>query len=217
MKDIEVTLYDIFGYVFPGAVFTAALYLLYWTIFPTSQLDLAGISGTGWTFLLMVAYVAGHLVQALTNLAFKAQDGTFPAEVVSAAQKKARDLIKPSGTGDLAPKTIFEICDHYVMQEGETATRDVYVYRKGFYRGMSAALLLLALALVVRACVPGATIALFGAERQFTLPELLVLAAGAGLFGWAFYQRYRRFERYLNNYAVYSALAIRDKGKAKDE
>jgi hypothetical protein len=229
MKDIQVTLYDVFGYVFPGAAFAAALYLFYWAVFPTYKLDLTSVTGAGWTVLLVVAYTLGHVVQALTNSmkhlcrrsavdrALGTTDEALPAEVAKAAKTKARSMIGVPEWVALKPQTVFDICDHYVMQEGQTATRDVLVYREGFYRGMAAILPLLACALVVRAFEPGDIVVKFGSafERQFMQRELAVLAVGICLVAAAFYQRYRRFEHYRINYAVYGALVIGDKEKGK--
>ncbi len=143
MKDIQVTLYDVFGYIFPGATFLAAMFLGYWTAFLPLDQDLTKLTGAGWIFVLMVAYVSGHLVQALANLVARLRPsnvdlvldpstGTIPTEVVQAAHARARALIGSPQDVNLAAQTVFEICDHYVQKEGETATRDMYVYRKGF-------------------------------------------------------------------------------------
>ena len=77
MKDIQVTLYDVFGYLFPGAIFVAALFLAYWTAFLPPHQDLTKITGAGWVFMLMVAYVSGHFVQALANLVVRLRPSTW--------------------------------------------------------------------------------------------------------------------------------------------
>lgn len=224
MKDIQVTLYDVFGYIFPGATFLAAMFLGYWTAFLPLDQDLTKLTGAGWIFVLMVAYVSGHLVQALANLVARLRPsnvdlvldpstGTIPTEVVQAAHARARALIGSPQDVNLAAQTVFEICDHYVQKEGETATRDMYVYRKGFYRGMAVALLSLAPALIARACLMGASINAFGIEHRFTVSQLLVLAIASSIFSLFFFQRYRRFGSYLVKNAVYGALVIESNNK----
>jgi hypothetical protein len=209
----------------------------------------------------MAAYVLGHLMQALTNLAVKrlptrenlALDptkGTIPTLVRQAALTRVRAfIVRPTDAdsstqtvvdvsdhfvqkegetatrdikvrasigeptqADLAPQTVFDLCDHYVQQRGETATRDVYVYREGFYRGMAGALLALGLALIVRACAPYTSIKAIGIDHNFEVSELIVLALSCCASAWLFFQRYRRFGKYLVEYAVYSALVINKKG-----
>ena len=127
---------------------------------------------------------------------------------MQAAQARAGALIgSPLGVNPAA-QTVFDICDHYVQQEGDTAARDIYVYREGFYRGMAVAMLSLAPALVARACATGASIKAFGIEHLFTVSQLLVLALAGCIFSLLFFQRYRRFGSYLVKNALYGTLLI---------
>ena len=65
-KDIKVTLYDIFGYLLPGAVVMGGL-LLFPKIPGISQL-LSSLGATGtWVLLLLCSYYLGHLLQGIGN------------------------------------------------------------------------------------------------------------------------------------------------------
>jgi hypothetical protein len=44
LKDIQVTLYDIFGYLLPGFIFLAGIAMLFWAIFmPSAPIQLSTI------------------------------------------------------------------------------------------------------------------------------------------------------------------------------
>jgi hypothetical protein len=69
-KELQVTLYDIFGYLLPGAIILIALVLLFWSLFwPSVPLalwgDLPALATIG---LVFFAYLAGHLGQGIGNL-----------------------------------------------------------------------------------------------------------------------------------------------------
>src|SRR5260370_17797686 len=70
MKDIRITLYDIFGYLIPGVVMLFAISLFFWTIFwPASTLVIPSkLPAIALGSLLFAAYLVGHLGQAIGNL-----------------------------------------------------------------------------------------------------------------------------------------------------
>src|SRR5262249_4992618 len=68
LKDIKVTLYDVFAYLIPGAVLVAALAMVVWAFhFPNAPLSFSLPGAEAWVVLLAVAYVGGHMVQGLSN------------------------------------------------------------------------------------------------------------------------------------------------------
>jgi len=72
VRDIKVTLYDIFGYLLPGAVFFAGITILFWAIYiPRTSLVLFRLTIEIWVLVLLLAYFSGHIVQALGNLLTK--------------------------------------------------------------------------------------------------------------------------------------------------
>ena len=76
-KDIQVTLYDFFGYLLPGAVILVAAVLIFWTLFwPNASLPLpSSLPVLATSSLVFAAYLAGHLGQALGNLLEKVSPG----------------------------------------------------------------------------------------------------------------------------------------------
>src|SRR5260370_5675991 len=106
IKDLQVTLYDVFGYLLPGIVFVAALATLFWAIFfpqPALKVDLP--TAEVWIVFLVSAYVAGHMAQALGNLIVwfrpSTEDlilgstyrGRLPETLVTSCKTKAKDAL----------------------------------------------------------------------------------------------------------------------------
>lgn len=222
MKSIQVTLYEIFGYLFPGAIFLTALFLVYWTLFLPAQQNLDGLTTSGWFFVIAVAYVLGHIVQALANLLMgwfkpeeliltRGDDLCLPNEVIQRAEAKAGRLLgleRNVKLEELPRRMIYNVCDHYLQQKGDIASRDIYVYREGFYRGIAVASVALAIGFIVRAVDSGATIAIWGIESNLALGPLITLTFVSLLMSCLFFLRYRRFAKYRAVNSVYGCLVI---------
>ena len=73
IKDIEITLYDIFGYLIPGSVALIGIYLIAWRVVLPPNQDWTDASARAWVVVLGLAYVMGHFVQALSNLIFRSE------------------------------------------------------------------------------------------------------------------------------------------------
>src|SRR5439155_22139481 len=64
----QFTIYEIVGYLLPGAVFVAAAGLFAWTIqAPNVELPVFSPSFDLWALLIAVSYYAGHAVQGIAN------------------------------------------------------------------------------------------------------------------------------------------------------
>jgi hypothetical protein len=71
-KETKVTLYDVFGYLLPGAVLVAALATVAWAVyFPHEPLSFSLPGAEAWVVLLAIAYIAGHMAQGLSNQLLK--------------------------------------------------------------------------------------------------------------------------------------------------
>lgn len=67
-EELQTTLYDLFGYLIPGFVATAALVALFWCLFQPDQPLLT--VDLNWFVVILVsiaAYMLGHVVQAVAN------------------------------------------------------------------------------------------------------------------------------------------------------
>lgn len=220
MKTIEITLYDIFGYLIPGCVAMVAIYLIAWRIvlLPAHQ-DWNSVSTLGWIVVAGVAYVIGHFLQALSNVLYHfglknpeqrilANEFVVPSNVLTIAHKAAQRVIGLSENDTVDMKTLYVIMDHYIQQHGKTESRDIYIYREGFYRGLSVGLFLLTIASLVHMTGGQTAVAAFGGT--FTLTKscmgfVAILSFIMALLGLA---RYWRFTIYRVKNCLFSFLAI---------
>jgi len=233
LQGIQVTLYDVFGYLLPGFVFLAAIAILFWAVcFPTAPLPWPLEIQANWWVVAAVAYVAGHMAQALANRFDKAvrprgsEDlrlagpglAKLPDDLVRCAKRKA-SRIAGVGADKMDDLLLYRLCDEAVAQgDASRADRDMYIYREGFYRGLGFSLLALVLALLARAWIPGAAFAPW--ETPQPIPTMAfwllgVLCAAAALLS---YERAARFEGYKLRQAVLGFLVLQAKaaeGKEK--
>lgn len=160
MKDtFKFTLYELFGYLFPGIIALAGLSLLDLVIFHRhSGVNLSWcISSTGLAAGAATAYVLGHAIQIAANFVLP----TTNAVVLSARRfKSTQDLLVilrascDPEVKDLSNAGLVEFCDQRVQIDGPSADREIFVYREGFYRGMVISLALLAIASFIGALIP---------------------------------------------------------------
>ncbi len=217
MQLVQLTLYEVFGYAFPGAAGAAGIYLLYWRFFLPADQDWTGLSSGGWVVIIAVAYVFGHFLQAVSNIflrkrAWRPEYRTFynnshlPEVFRPVLTKKACQAIGLKSEERLEPEVIYDITDHEVLQRAKTEARDIYVYREGFYRGMTLGLLFLGVGSFFRTGGPRASLAVFGAHLALAPSALLwtgTIALAMAVFSFF---RYVRFARYRVKYAFYTFL-----------
>jgi hypothetical protein len=221
MKQIELTLYEIFGYLIPGAVFTGGMGLLFWALFfPQSSVEFDLKSPEVWISLLVVAYLAGHVVQALGNQLLRlftptekliaAKGSSFPANLMDQCRLKIQEWTKADAT-EFPGQWVYKVCDEAVVRSGRLGDRDLFIYREGFYRGTSMGMLWLCVgmvAMVIRLwCFSADGVVKIG-SMEFTPSRLVFLAvveAGAARLLWL---RYWRFAEYRVTQALISSLLL---------
>lgn len=218
VADIQVTLYDIFGYLFPGLVTLGALTIFSWAAFlPASGLTTPRLSGTWWIAVFVTSYVLGHLVQAVANLLVK-WIPPFGPSALAALDWSPHGSAIPGALGfgtrpesareaELWAAQLFEAADIVVAQQGKTDDRTIYQYREGFYRGLTIAFALSFAAVVIRAFLHGD--ALVGRHTFLTGGEL-AFAATALFFAMVLsHDRWRRFYalKLHNTFVAFSVLA----------
>jgi len=68
IKDIEITLYEIFGYLIPGAFFGLGLTILYWTLYePSFVCKFVSLSNQEVVLFVFAFYMIGHVAQSVGN------------------------------------------------------------------------------------------------------------------------------------------------------
>ena len=218
MKDIELTLYDIFGYLFPGIVALVALYLMIWRVTLPRTQNLNGLSSLGWTAFLIAAYLVGHFTQAISNFisrlfhenlerAVLANPRFVPPAVLRLAVSRACQPMVPADAQQISPEALYDIMDHCLQQHGRTDNRDLYICREGFYRGLSASLWLLAAAAMFHVTGGQRSLAVFGVNVIVTPGLATLVAVLSGTMALSAIMRYRRFAVYRIKNAVYAFLA----------
>jgi hypothetical protein len=219
-NNIQVSLYDLFGYFFPGAIFVIALWIFYWILVPSAaggfNLDMSNAS---WLVFIFGAYLAGHFVQALSNKIFpgsgkKAEHlpGPLLDQVWSEVWRTfgiERDAID---RGEL-----HILCDIAFYQTGKVERREMMEAREGFYRGLPVSFGVLALSLFVALFFPGKTLHMASGFIQFKWPLILALDVISIMAVFLFHARYKRFCKYIDSEALIGFLAARrTKPKAED-
>jgi hypothetical protein len=237
-KDLQVTLYDVFGYLFPGFVVLVAVAILFGPIFgSTAGLLLPGVPTTiaDWSVVGIVAYILGHLAQAIGNLVGRRPIKEIlpstkskvlhelPDYLVDQAESKARSILEIQDTEKIDSDSLYELCDQFVVQSDKKsaiANREIYIYREGYYRGMTVSLLLLSLSLLiltVRTLFTGTPLRLSDGPPPVSAGWLGLLAAGllSVVGAWLSFRRYRRFGEYRIKQAIIGFLVLPE--PAKDE
>jgi hypothetical protein len=229
IKDLQITLYDIFGYLLPGAVLLVAAILLFWTLFwpdasitfPTALPILASTS------LLFAAYLAGHLAQALGNQLEKLSkargrlDEELPLspELEKMVRQAASDRFGEHAK-TLAASELFHLCDQTLVHNCSPGEREIFTYREGFYRGNSVALTFVSLALIIRlVCVP-AIVVISGTGHKLYRGPLALAAVLTGVGAWLCYRRFLRFAEhrcrscFLRFLALSKSIPVQIKSKS---
>lgn len=222
MGELRASLYDIFGYFLPGLVATVGMRLLFWVcLYPSSRLDLSPFNEpTVLTALAVVSYLVGHLLHAIGNeIPFTRSPGIepitpkpvgwrriFARSQVSAEAVQLADVRIEAQFGApflaLTQAEKSELIDEARLLHERENEREVYIYREGFYRGMTVACALVFIALL-GSLKPGT---LFLTVHKIAYPilwgERLALLPLVGISGFLFWKRMLRFAYYKTSRSI---------------
>lgn len=205
MNSIQITLYELLGYLFPGMIALLSvwtgLHALFW---PRAPLPLWADSSSNKTIivLLLVAYLLGHMVQGLANVLQRfplvKPDHNFhlPAELKTCLRAALSTQYRVNAD-KLTISDIFDFCDEVLLHYKSVGEREIFTYREGFYRALFVSLALLTLAAaILGSASPGASILL--SDKTILVPRgfffsIGILSAVGALIAL---QRYKRFARY---------------------
>lgn len=206
LADVQVTLYDIFGYFLVGIVAVCSLSIFGWAVlFPGGHLTEPSLSSSAWFAVLIASYIVGHLIQAIANKVFEHSSlkplaheawEWMPAQLRAGIVTHAKAGTLPA-TADPAVKEayafkLFEVCDIVDSQKAVAGgDREIYQYREGFYRGLTIAFALGIVAVAFRAFHTGD--AIVGRHHKVTNLEYALLFALLALGTSLAYHRYKRF------------------------
>jgi hypothetical protein len=223
MKSLRFTIYEILGYVAPGLVCLAALCLIVWAAFwPQTPLAIARYT-TGKeeiALVLFAAYTLGHFVQGISNL--------HPnAEISVKKDQKHRALIEQArlslarrckiDTYSYSITQLVSLSQGLLLHSGKTDDHEVFLYREGFYRGSSLSYVLLTVSLFVRALRHPTAIIVAGSRIDLTFHFFIFAIVLSSAVSFVFYQRYRRFGRYLILNLLHCACLPEQTSKKEDK
>lgn len=225
ISDLRASLYDFFGYLLPGMIATAGIGVLL-----TSATDLNaaipigllrdGLIGIGF---LVTSYCVGHLIHAIGNVLppirytpeeeLLGKNGSLSLELRNALDDALRRRLRLDPE-KLEPGEKYAVADEaraLVPREGD---RDMYIYREGFYRGMTIASAIIALALLWRGVFAETCISV-NPDQVWCVARRVWITMGVGavfaVFGFGY--RMRRFARYRVNRAVMLGLIALSESK----
>ncbi len=216
-KDFQLSLYDFFGYFFPGLILTVSFLILSW---PGNQNigEYMKFDAEYWVFLVAVSYLVGHALQGFANAClngyfegdkyYDVGNKGIPDEIDKLIRTRIQRILGYA-MHKLERKWVYQVCDRATVGEAD-GLRETYVYREGFYRGMFLATGVLAASFLIRCLM-----------EVFTLPNLqdgwdiralhLLLAAILSSFSVYFlYQRYLRFRGYRIHHALLGFLVQKE-------
>ena len=220
IKFAQLTIYEGFGYFLPGAVLVAALGIIAWAVWaPCVPLPIFAPSFDLWALLIVVAYFAGHAVQGAGNALLDyyaplqkllskwivsktvgnwieklfGPQPAIAAPTEALAICKAKKLLEPCNTDSVDFAFVESLANEALVQLGNSAEMDVYVYREGFYRGSCISFTVLAVALWIRGAIAPTQLRFWGRCHELYASELICLCVLCILTAWLFWRRFNRF------------------------
>jgi hypothetical protein len=203
IQSLRVTLYEVFGYLLPGALVLVGLVVIGWSCWwPQTAIPFGGYS----------AFSFG---------------GADPEEELDASDQKNAALLAAVRAGiarhvgvkpeELSTDWLFRILDQRLAVTGCADDRDLFVYREGFYRGTAIGAILLGVAAFIRAAVPGPMLAISGVTIE--VPRIAIASIGviAVVYGYLSVLRWRRFGRYRTEIPIATYLADLTTTNGEDE
>ncbi len=226
-KELQITLYDIFGYLLPGSIILIAVVVLFWSLFwPSAPLTLiADLPTLAIVGLVFSAYLAGHLGQGIGNLIEKFPNVKRKLEIELPLSAELGELVRDAVAArfgerarSLNPKDLALLCDQALICACSPGDREIFVYREGFYRGNCVALALLGLTLVLRLVCSPAVICLADVRIEIHRSQLVLAVVIAALGTWLSFRRYLRFGGLKNATCLARFLALtKEPSKEKEK
>lgn len=216
-KDLQVTLYDIFGYLFPGAIVVFALTILSWSLFWPAQpyTIYTDFSWPAVIIIALVSYLGGHLAQACGNFLEKLPRATdilhkrlLIDEGLSGELKKTLGKRFGASAEALPPREMYQLCDQCLVHHGSLGEREVFIYREGFYRGVCVALAVLAIGLSVRLVRFPARLWILDSPTDIPFGALVLAILISVLGCWLCFRRYLRFAEHRIRTCLLRFLAL---------
>jgi len=226
LRDIKVTLYDIFGYLLPGIVLFIALSTIFRTfLFWSESIVLINLNFELWILIILASYFLGHMGQALGNIFEKyifrlnahffisrSKKNKIPDIITDVVKSKINEIYNLN-SDDIEDKKardkwLFRICDETILQYGVIENRELYEYRGGFYRGLTVSFFILFISLCLRMTRPEGSIRLYEWTLSMNRNTIVTFAAISIIGVILFFYRYKKFFRIRIRQALLGFLAL---------
>jgi len=134
-KNIQITLYEIFGYFLPGTIVLAGMGLLFWTLyFPKSVVPIEYPDAELWAPGAVIAYFLGHLAHAFGRILGRPEFDVLeernwarhmPPTVLANAKKRVASVLHLE-PDVVTSRLLFSFCDESLVQTGEIGDPEIY-------------------------------------------------------------------------------------------
>jgi hypothetical protein len=204
-KELQITVYDVFGFLLPGSVVAAAAVIGFWAVlWPVGTLFIPlKLPALAVSYLLLISYLCGHLAQAMSNIVERWSKASTKFETKIPLSPVLEKILRQytaknfgAAAGELHAKELYLLCDQALIHNHSLGERDVFIYREGFYRGNSVALAFLAMSLGIRLFHSPAVISIGQKVIQLHRSEIALASAFTALGSWLAYRRYLRFREH---------------------
>jgi len=214
-RNLQLSLYDFFGYLLPGAVLSLSAWVAFGTLFWPQEpvLVWAPLSTQGAVVLLLIAYLVGHLGQGIGNLLQKLP--LVDPLCASALAPTLEDSVRRAASSrfgiaarDLTASQLLELCGEALLHSESPGEQEIFTYREGFYRGIFVSLIFLAFALIVRLIRGPAAVFAGGTAFELARGPLSFGVVLSLVGAWLALQRYKRFAAYRMRRTLLRFLAL---------
>ncbi len=204
-RELQITLYDIFGYLLPGSVVTLAAVVGLWAVlWPTSTFLLpVQLPALATTYLLLICYLAGHLAQAMSNIVERFSKSSTKFETTVPLSAELEKLVRAAatkhlghGAGNVSARELYLLCDQALIHNRSVGEREIFIYREGFYRGNSVALAALAISLFLRTIHSPIQFSIGPRIVDVHRTDVALCAVLTSVGSWLAYRRYLRFHEH---------------------
>lgn len=223
-RNLQLSLYDFFGYLLPGAILSLSTWVAFGTLFWPQEpiLVWAPLSTQGAVVMVLIAYLVGHLGQGIGNLLQKLPlidpaSASALAPTLEGSVRRAASSRFGIAAGDLTVSQLLELCGEALLHSESPGEQEIFTYREGFYRGIFVSLISLALALIVRLVRGPAAVLAAGTAFEVARGPLSVGVVLSLVGAWLALERYKRFAGYRMRRSLLRFLALETAHAARKE
>ena len=170
MRDVQLSLYDLLGYIIPGFILFAGVFEIFnlSNVFESKINLFMSITPTQWVVLIIISYIIGHCLHSFSNLTldrflgyppkryfdkkFKTYFNDYQMKEISTkiliisgmpVDKREQDEIT-------LIKSSYWLCYTYIINNSKNSLSPIFLSLTGFYRGLVVSFALLTILAFIR-------------------------------------------------------------------